>query len=287
MRMWNNTKTAFLLGAMLGLCMLIGHLAGGPQGMFVGLLFGGIGNFIAFWFSDRIALTAMQAREVSRDELPWLVDMVQDLSQRAGLPMPRVYVCPQEAPNAFATGRNPANSAVAITMGMLRGFTRPEIEGVLAHEIAHIRHRDVLISTMAAIMAGLISYAGYMLMFFGGGNRENNNPLAAVGAVLAVVLAPIAAAIIQLAISRQREFAADSYAGELCGDPRKLVYALQRLERGNEQIPINVNPSFHNMFIVQPLSSGGGLDSLFRTHPPTEKRVAALLNQARAMGLSV
>ncbi|MBL8877763.1 MAG: zinc metalloprotease HtpX [Phycisphaerales bacterium] len=286
MRFWNNTKTALLLGAMMGLCMFVGHLIGGLQGMMMGLLFGGIGNIISFWFSDKIALSMMQGQEITRDDVPWLYDMIQDLSQRAGLPMPRVYVCPHEAPNAFATGRNPANSAVAITAGMLRGFSQPEIEGVLAHEIGHIKHRDVLISTIAAVMAGLISYAGYALMFFGGGSRDNQNPLGAIGAIVAMVLAPIGAAIIQMAISRQREYAADSFAGELVGDPRKLAYALQRLQRGNERTPTDVNPSMNSLFIIEPLSGQHSFTSIFATHPPTEKRIAALMEQARVMGLA-
>lgn len=287
MRFWNNTKTALLLGSLIGMCMLIGHLFGGTNGMLIGLMFGGIGNVISYWFSDKLALSMMQAQEVTRDDIPWLVDMVHDLSQRAGLPMPRVYVCPQEAPNAFATGRSPSHSAVAISAGMLRGFSQPEIEGVLSHELGHIKHRDVLISTIAAVMAGMISYGAYMLMWFGGGNsRDSQNPLGAIGALAAVILAPIAAGLIQLAISRQREYAADSFAGELCGDPRKLAYALQRLQRGNERIPTDVNPSFHNMFIVQPLSPSSSFSSLFGTHPATESRIAALMDQARSMGLA-
>lgn len=281
MRMLNNLKTVFLLGSLIGLCMLIGHALGGSQGLLLGLVFGGLGNLVAYWFSDRIALTAMQAQPVDRAEAPWLVDAVERLALRAGIPTPRVYVCPHSAPNAFATGRNPQNSAVAITAGMLRGFPQHEIEAVLAHEIAHIKNRDVLITTVAAVLGGLISYAGYSLMFMGGG-RDNQNPLGAIGTLVAVLLAPIAALLIQMAISRQREYAADSLAGELCGEPRHLALALRRLRAGNERTPTDVNPTFNSMFIMQPLSARG-MASLFSTHPPTEKRITALEEQAAQM----
>jgi heat shock protein HtpX len=281
MRFVNNMKTTLLLGSLMGLCMLIGHLFLGPHGVLIGLLFGGLGNVIAFFFSDKIALASMGGREIQRAELPWLFDMIERLCARAGLPMPRVYVCPQAAPNAFATGRSPNHAAIAVTQGMLQNFPQHEIEGVIAHELGHIKHRDMLISTLAAVMAGLISYAGYMLMFFGGRGRDN--PLGAIGALLMIILAPIAAALIRAAISRQREFAADSYAGELCGDPTKLAYALQRLQAGNERVPTQTPPAFHGLYIVEPLSAGG-VASLFGTHPPVEKRIAALRAQAERMG---
>ena len=278
MRFVNNLKTTLLLGAMTGLCMLLGHWFLGPHGLLLGLLFGGVGNVISFFLSDKIALTAMRAREIQRGDHPVLFDIVERLSRRAGLPMPRVYVCPQEAPNAFATGRSPSHSAVAVTQGMLRNFPEHEIEGVLAHEMGHIKHHDMLISTIAAVMAGLITYAGYMLMFFGGGNRRDN-PLGLIGTLAMMILAPLAAMLIQAAISRQREFAADSYGGELCGDPRKLAYALQRLQRGNERIPTQTPPAFHNLYIVEPLAANGGVASMFGTHPPLEKRIEALMEQ--------
>jgi heat shock protein HtpX len=279
MRFMNHAKTALLLGAMLALCMLVGHFIGGPRGVLMGLLIGGLGNIIAFYFSDKIAVAAMGGVPVTRAEAPELVDMVERLAQRAGLPMPKVYVCPQEAPNAFATGRNPANAAVAVTHGMLRNFPAREIEGVIAHELAHIRHRDVLVSTIASVMAGMISYAGYMLLWFGGGRNSRDNPLGAIGMIVMIVLAPLAAMLIQAAVSRQREFAADNYGGELCGDPNKLADALGRLQSLNERVPTTVNPAFNSMFIMEPLS-GGGIGSLFATHPPTAKRIAALRNQA-------
>lgn len=284
MRMLNNLKTTFLLGSMVGLTMLVGQALGGSQGLLIGLVLGGLGNIIAFFFSDKIALASMGAREVTRDQAPWLFDMIEQLALKAGLPMPRVYICPQAAPNAFATGRSPRHAAVAISEGMLRSFPPREIEGVMAHELGHIRHRDMLISTIASVMAGMISYAGHMLFFFGGGRREEQSPLGAIGGLLLLVLAPVAAMLIQLAISRSREFAADHYAGALVGDPTALSAALQRLQRGNDRIPTETSPAFHNLYIVQPLS-GGGMASLFSTHPPIEKRIAALQRQARNMGV--
>jgi heat shock protein HtpX len=222
---------------------------------------------------------AMGGREVGRDELPWLHEIVERLAARAGLPAPRLYVCPQPAPNAFATGRNPQHAVVALTDGMLRNLPPREIEGVVAHELSHIKHRDILIGSVAAVLAGAISYAGYMLMFFGGGRNSRDNPLAGVGGLVMIILAPLAAGLIQMAISRQREYAADSYGGELCGDPLKLAGALARLEAGNERIPTETHPAFHNMYIVEPFS-GGGVMSLFSTHPPIERRIAALREQA-------
>ncbi len=277
MRAMNNFKTAMLLSFMMALFMAIGYFILGPRGVMFGFLFGGLSNILAFFYSDKLALAAMRAQEVRREDLPWLHDMVERLAARAGLPKPRVYVCPQPAPNAFATGRNPQHAAVAVTQGMLQSFPAHEIEGVLAHELAHIKHRDVLISTIAATLAGIISYAAWMMMWFGGRGRDN--PLGAIGALAMVILAPLAAMLIQAAISRQREFAADSYGGELCGDPRKLAAALERLHVGNQRIRTDTNPAFHNMYIMEPLS-GGGLAGLFSTHPPTEKRIAALRNQA-------
>ncbi|MCA9244659.1 MAG: M48 family metalloprotease, partial [Phycisphaerales bacterium] len=246
-RLINNTKTAVLLGGLMGLCLLVGYVAGGRQGLLFGLLFGGMGNIISFFFSDKIAMAAMGGRELQREEIPWLFDMIERLAQRAGLPMPRVYLCPQPAPNAFATGRGPSHAAVGVTRGMLE-FPRDELEGVLAHELGHVKHRDMLISTIAAVMAGIISYAGYMLMFFGGGRDSRDNPLGGIGALLMIILAPLAAGLIHMAISRQREFAADSFGGELAGDPLKLANALARLQHGNNHLPTDTNPAFHGLY---------------------------------------
>lgn len=281
MRWINHTKTAMLLGLLMALCMVIGYGVGGRAGLMMGFLFGGVGNLVAFFFSDKIALTAMRAQEVSERELPWLHDMVARLAERAGLPKPRIYVCPQPAPNAFATGRSPKHAAVAITQGMLRNFPQHEIEGVMAHELAHVKNRDVLISTVAAVMAGIISYAGWMLFWFGGGDRGRDNPLGAIGLLATIILAPLAAALIQAAISRQREFVADSYGGELCGDPNKLAAALARLESGNQRVPTDTNPAFHNMYIMEPLRARD-VGRLFSTHPDTQERITRLRAQARS-----
>lgn len=278
MRFVNSVKTTVLLASLMGLCMLIGYLFLGPHGLLIGLLFGGLGNVLAFFYSDKIALAAMGGREIQRQDAPQLFELVERLCERAGLPMPRIYICPQAAPNAFATGRSPSHAALAVTQGLLRGLSRPETEGVIAHELGHVKHRDMLISTLAAVMAGVISYAGWMLMLFGGGNRRDN-PLGLIGTLAMVILAPIAALLIQMAISRQREYAADSFGGELCGDPLKLASALQRLQHANEHIPTQTPPAFHGLYIVQPLT-GGGMASLFATHPPIEKRIAALRAQA-------
>lgn len=281
MRFVNNLKTTLLLGSLVGLCMLVGHLWLGPNGVVFGLLFGGLGNLIAYFFSDKIVLASMGGREVTREQIPWLFDMVERLAMRAGLPMPKIYVCPQAAPNAFATGRSPNCAAVAITEGMLRSFPAHEIEGVMAHELAHVRHRDMLTATIASVLAGLISYAAYAVMRFGGGgDRRSESPLGAIGALLMLILAPLAAWLIQMAISRQREYAADSYGAELCGDPRKLASALIRLGGMNEQIPTDTPPAFHSLYIVQPLT-GGGLMEMFSTHPPLAKRIALLQQMAR------
>ncbi len=283
MRMLNNLKTGVLLAGLLGLFMAIGYYWAGPTGTTFALLLGVAMNIGAYFFSDKIALASMRAQEVTRAEAPGLYDMVERLASRAGLPMPRVYVCPQPAPNAFATGRNPQHAAVAVTQGMLRNFPDHEIEGVLAHELAHVRHRDILTATIAATLAGVITQLAYMLMWFGGGGRDRENPLGAVGALAMIILAPLSATLIQLAISRSREYAADSYGGELCGDPNKLAAALVRLHNTNERIPTDTNPAYHSLYIMKPLSAGSLLGGLFSTHPPTEKRIAALREQAARM----
>jgi heat shock protein HtpX len=280
--MLNNFKTGVLLAALIGLFMAVGYYFLGPQGVAIGLAFGGITNLVAYFYSDKIAIAAMGAREISRDDVPWLFTMVENLSARAGIPTPRIYVSPQAAPNAFATGRNPQHAAVAVTEGMLRNFPRDEIEGVLAHELAHVKHRDVLISTIAATLAGVISYVGYIFMF-GGGSRDRENPFGAIGALLMIILAPLAAMLIQLAISRSREYAADAAGGELCGNPNKLASALARLGNANQRIPTDTPPAFHALYIAEPLSAGSLASSLFSTHPPIEKRIEALQQQAMQM----
>ncbi len=280
--MINTVKTAFLLGALMGLCMLLGHWFLGPHGVLIGLIFGGLGNVLAYFYSDKIALASMGGKEIQRSDLPWLFDIIERLATRAGLPMPRVYVCPQPAPNAFATGRNPRHAAVAVTRGLLEHLSPAQIEGVIAHELGHVKHRDMLISTVAAVMAGLISYAGYMIMFFGG--RDRDNPLGALGMLLMIILAPIAAALIQAAISRQREFAADAYAAELTGDPEKLASALEQLGVANKRIATQTPPAFNNLYIVEPLAPGETMAAWFATHPPIKERIAALRAMESRLG---
>lgn len=271
-RFINNTKTAMLLGLMFGLVLLAGHLIGGTQGLVFAFLLGGLGNLFAYFYSDKIAIASMRGRQVDERSAPDLIEMVSRLSRNAGLPMPRVYVCPQEAPNAFATGRNPKNAAVAVTQGALKLLSYDELEGVMAHELAHVKNRDTLTSTIAATIAGAISALGWVFMF--GGRSRDVNPLVA---LLFVFLAPIAAGIIQLAISRSREYVADADGAAIAGTPHGLISALQKLEAVAKRVPMqNQMPTQNHMFIVQPLSGGGGFSSLFSTHPSTAQRVAKL-----------
>ena len=270
---WNNTKTALLLGLMFGLILVAGRLIAGPAGVTIALLLGGAGTLITFFFSDKIAVAAMRGQEVDEQTAPDLVHMVERLAQNANLPMPRVYICPQDAPNAFATGRSPRHAAVAVTRGALQLLSYDELEGVMAHELAHVKNRDTLISTVAAMIAGALTYLGYFGLFFGG----RDNPLGAVGMILMIIVAPIAAALIQMAISRSREYVADADGAAIAGSPDGLINALQKLESMNRRVPMqNEMPSQNHMFIVQPLSGAGGMSSLFSTHPATQERIAKL-----------
>jgi heat shock protein HtpX len=282
-RFANNVKTVLLLGLIMGLAIVIGRAWFGPYGIVYGFLFGGVMNLVAYFFSDKIALASMGAKEVTESEAPQLVRIVRELSSRAGLPMPRVYVSPQEAPNAFATGRNPSHAAVCVTQGLLQAMPERELRGVLGHELAHVRHRDILITTIAATFAGAITAIasmaqwGMLLGGFGrGSNREEGNPLVA---LLMIILAPIAALIIQMWISRTREYNADSYGAELSGDPQSLANALRRLEHFNKQIPMQVNPTREGMFIITPFSGRTAM-KLFSTHPPIEERIRRLEEMA-------
>lgn len=272
-RLVNNTKTAVLLGGMMGIILLAGQLMGGSQGLVIAFVLGGFMNVIAFFFSDKIALTTMRAQEVDANTAPDLVEMVGRLARNANLPMPRVYICPQQAPNAFATGRSPKKAAVAVTQGAMKLLNYDELEGVMAHELAHVKNRDTLTSTVAATIAGAISMVGYMFMF--GARDRDTNPLFA---LLFIVLAPVAAGIIQMAISRSREFVADHDGAVIAGTPQGLISALQKLEMQAQRIPLaHQNPAQNHMFIVQPLTGAGKtLGNLFRTHPRTEQRIAKL-----------
>lgn len=269
-RFVNNTKTAMLLGLMFGLILFAGHLFGGSQGLVIAFIFGGLGNIFAYFYSDKIVLTAMRGQQVDARTAPDLIEMVSRLARNADLPMPKVYVCPQQAPNAFATGRNPRNAAVAVTQGALSLLTYDELEGVMAHELAHVKNRDTLTSTVAATIAGVISASG--IGYFLGGGRDSNPLLV----LLFMLLAPLAAGVIQLAISRSREYVADADGAEIAGTPHGLISALQKLEATAKRVPMHQEVSTQNhMFIVQPLS-GPGRSSLFSTHPSTADRVARL-----------
>jgi heat shock protein HtpX len=275
--MTNTIKTAMLLGLLSAVLMFIGQALGGSQGLVFGFFFAVLMNFGSYWFSDKIVLRMYKAQEVGAGHR--LYEIVANLSQRAGLPMPKVYIIPDPSPNAFATGRNPQHAAVAATEGILRILSEEELAGVIAHELAHVKHRDILISSVAATLAAAIMMIAHFARFaaiFGGGrsdDREGSNPIALFATVL---LAPIAAALIQAAISRSREFAADAGGAVIAGSPRGLVNALQKLESASKAVPLNANPATAHMFIIKPFSASG-LFALFSTHPPTEQRVRALL----------
>jgi heat shock protein HtpX len=281
-KFYNNVKTAILMAAITALFMAIGHLIGGRAGMTLALLVALGMNFFSYWFSDKLVLKMYSAREVDAQSEPYFYGMVQELAQRAGLPMPRVYLIDEEAPNAFATGRNPDNAAVAATTGILRVLNHRELRGVMAHELAHVKHRDILISTISATMAGAVSMLANFAMFFSGRDEEGRptNPL--VG-LLVALLAPLAASLIQMAISRAREFEADRGGAEISGDPRALASALEKIHAYASGIPLATAerpPETAQMMIMNPLS-GGGLKGLFSTHPPTEERVARLMAMVR------
>lgn len=273
--MQNTLKTALLLGAMSALLLYLGEVLGGAQGLVVGFLFAVGTNFVSYWFSDKIVLSMYSAREVGPESR--LYQMVARLAGRAQLPMPKVYVIPDQSPNAFATGRNPSHAAVAATEGILRILDEEELEGVIAHELAHVKHRDILTSSIAATLAAAIMMVARMAMFFGGrsDDREEGNPIAGLAMM---ILAPVAAMLIQAAISRSREFAADAGGAAIAGRPDGLVRALRKIEGASRVVPMDANPATAHMFIIKPFSLGG-IGSLFSTHPPTEQRVAALLGE--------
>jgi heat shock protein HtpX len=273
----NWLKTTVLMAAIVALFGAIGSCLGGVDGMVMALVFGGAMNLFAYWFSDKMVLRMYNAREVDESSAPQFYATVRELAQRAGLPMPRVYLIDEAQPNAFATGRNPQNAAVAATTGILRQLSAREIRGVMAHELAHVRHRDILISTISATMAGAISMLANFAMFFGGRDSEGRpaNPLAG---LLLALLAPLAASLIQMAISRAREFEADRGGAEISGDPGALADALTKIDhyaRGIPMLAAEEHPATAQMMIMNPLR-GGGLANLFSTHPATAERVARL-----------
>jgi heat shock protein HtpX len=280
--MFNLLKTAVLMAAITALFMAVGAVIGGRAGMMFALVLALGMNFFSYWFSDKLVLRMYNAREVDAESAPGFYRMVQELAQRAQLPMPRVYLIDEAAPNAFATGRDPEHAAVAATTGILRTLGERELRGVMAHELAHVKHRDILISTISATMAGAISMLANFVLLFGGRDEEGRpaNPIAAIAVAF---LAPIAAGLIQMAISRAREFEADRGGAEISGDPRALASALEKIHRHARGIPLAAaerHPETAQMMIMNPLS-GGGLRGLFSTHPSTEERVARLLAMAR------
>jgi heat shock protein HtpX len=276
----NNVKTFVLMAGLLGLFLLVGQLIGGSSGLVVALVIGSLFNFIMYFFSDRLVLKMYGAQVVSAQEAPELYAMVDRLRQKAGLPMPTVAVAPHEQPNAFATGRNPTHAVVAVTTGILKYMPQEELEGVIAHELAHIKNRDMLIATVAAGIAGALSNLPYLLMFGGGHDDEGGHPFAQLALIL---LAPIGAMLIQFAVSRQREFEADRVGAVILGRPMPLANALVRLDSLAHRIPMHVAPAAAPLAQVNPLAyQGGGVAKLFSTHPPTAERVARL--EAMALG---
>ena len=280
--MFNLLKTAVLMAAITALFMTIGRLMGGQQGMVLALIVALGMNFFSYWFSDKMVLRMYNAQEVDAQSAPQFYRLVQELAQRAELPMPRVYLINEDAPNAFATGRNPQNAAVAATTGILRTLSERELRGVMAHELAHVKHLDILISTISATMAGAISMLANFAMIFGGRDNEGR-PVNPIVSILVMLLAPLAASLIQMAISRAREFEADRGGAEISGDPQALASALQKIHRMAQGLPMEAaerHPETAQMMIMNPLSAGG-LRGLFSTHPSTEERVERLLEMAQ------
>lgn len=287
----NWFKTFLLMAILTALLVWVGDLIGGRQGAVVALIFAGLMNFFAYWFSDKIVLAMYGAKEVTEAQAPGLYRIVRELTQRAGLPMPKVYIIETDAPNAFATGRNPKHAAVAVTRGILRILDEEELKGVIGHELSHIKNRDILISTIAATLVGALSYLAMMArwsLFFGGfgygDDERGGNPLGLLGLIVFTTLAAFAAMLIQLAISRAREYLADEGGAKLAGNPRFLARALAKLEAAARRMPLQVNPATAHMFIVNPLR-GRDILTLFSTHPPIEERIRRLEMMARRMGL--
>jgi heat shock protein HtpX len=273
-------RTTVLLATLTGLFVVIGAAIGGAQTALLFLFFGAALNLGAWWFSDKIALKMSGAQPLEESQAPQIYSMTRELCEKAELPMPDLYVIPQNQPNAFATGRNPDNAAVAVTAGIVQLLSPDELRGVIAHELAHIRNRDTLIQSVAATIGGAITYLAYMFMWFG---SDNNSPLGLIGSLAMVILAPLAATIIQMAVSRQREYSADATGAEFSGNPESLATALLRLEQGAGQIPMKVNQATECMYIVKPLS-GKGIAGIFSTHPPIEERVRRLRQMRTSLG---
>jgi heat shock protein HtpX len=277
--MANGVKTVLLLGAMSGLLLVIGDVVAGPSGLMMGLAIAAVMNLGSYWFSDKIVLRMYRAQEVGPQHP--LYEMTARLARQGGLPMPKVYIIPDASPNAFATGRNPEHAAVAATQGIMQILNQSELEGVIAHELAHVKHRDILISSVAATLAAAIMFSARMAMYagmFGGGRQDDRGGSNPIALLAMMILAPMAAMLIQAAISRSREFSADAGGAQIAGTPYGLADALRKIEAAAKRVPLDANPATAHMFIVKPFA-GAGLMSLFSTHPPTEARINALLGQ--------
>jgi heat shock protein HtpX len=271
----NQIKTLVLMATLGGLLVVLGGYMGGKNGATIALVAAVAMNFFSYWFSDKMVLKMYNAQEVTESEAPDLYHMVRQLVDNAGLPMPKVYIIPDDSPNAFATGRDPNHAAVAVTEGIMRLLSWEELAGVVAHELGHVKNRDILIQSVAATFGTAITYLAQFGMFFGGGRDEEGNRNSFVGMIMMAILAPLAATVIQMAISRSREYIADATGAQICGHPLWLAGALDKLRRGVEAVPMQANQATAHMFIVMPFA-GGGLASLFSTHPPLEERIARL-----------
>jgi heat shock protein HtpX len=276
----NRLKTTILMGLLTGLLIVIGGAIGQQTGVLLAFIMALVMNFVSYWFSDKIVLSMYGAKQISQQDDPRFYGLVQRLAQRAGLPMPKLYIIEDDSPNAFATGRNPQHAAVAATTGIMRLLTDDELSGVMAHELAHVKHRDTLIQTVAATIGGAITFLAHMAIYMTGGHDDDEGGLGIVGSILMMILAPIAAMLIQMAISRSREYIADEGGAGICGNPLFLARALQKLEQGSRVVPMDANPATASLFIVNPLT-GGGISSLFSTHPPIQVRVERLEEMAR------
>ena len=283
--MGNTFKTAFLLTALTLLLLFIGRALGGQNGMLIALIFAAVMNFVSYFFSDKIALAMCRAQPVTREELPGVYQVVERLAQKIGIPVPKIYVIPNDSPNAFATGRNPQHASVAVTQGILKLLNEEELEGVLAHELGHVRNRDILISSIAATIAGAITYLAHIAqwgMIFGGYERDREDRGGGLAALAMIILAPLAAMLIQLAVSRSREYQADETGAHFTGNPYALANALAKLDAYSKRLPMQADPSTAHLFIIQPFV-GQSLMNLFSTHPPIAKRIERLTGRPAAM----
>lgn len=282
--MWNNFKTTILLACLTGVLLAIGELAGGREGLTIALIFAAVMNLGSYFFSDKIAIASSGAQPISREENPRIYQIVERLAAKANIPVPKIYMIPTDSPNAFATGRNPEHASVAVTRGILELCNDTEIEGVLAHELGHVKNRDILISAVVATVAGAITYIAQMVMWaemfggFGGGGDNERGGGGIFSALAMMIVAPLAATLIQLAISRSREYQADSTGAHITGNPQGLASALEKIDQWSKRVPMQVSPATAHLYCAQPLTSGQLFSSLFSTHPPIQKRIERLLS---------